>query len=249
AAAAAGGPPGDLVGLLAHAVAQQAHSAKSQDLVNTLWALAIMEGALQRYRPQVTQLVEEVNRRGPGGCNVDEHRQLWQVAGELAALPQPYTAVHPDLVRMARLGMSEADHTYSRVQASFQSLLEAMRGCGRFPELRELLYEQELVPGGEQMRKIDVQAMIERRTPDGSTALHRVAVEFDGLFHFMVNEPYTSKIDGRTALRNRILARHLGPENVVCVSMAEWVAASREPVEKGMPGRWRLMARKLGLQL
>ncbi len=90
------------------------------------------------------------------------------------------------------------------------------------------------------------QAIIERRSADGSTTLNRVAIEFDGPFHFMVNEPFTARIDGRTSLRNRILTRHLGQGNLVCVTMAEWVAASREPTS-GMPGRWRLMASKMGI--
>ena len=36
-------------------------------------------------------------------------------------------------------------------------MLVAMLGSGRFPEMRDLLYEQELVPGGEQLMRIDVQ--------------------------------------------------------------------------------------------
>ncbi|GLC51373.1 hypothetical protein PLESTB_000495300 [Pleodorina starrii] len=241
----------DLVEALADTVARRARTAKSQDLANTLWSLTVLEGALERYKSVVTTLLEEVNRRGPSsrnpdGFNVDEQRQLWQVHRELNALPEPYASLREDLVRLGKLGMSEADHTYSRVQASFQSLLNAMHTSGRYPRLRDLLFEQELVPGGEQLMRIDVQAMIERPKPGGGTALHRVAVEFDGPFHFMVNEPYTARIDGRTALRNRILTRHLGKENLVCVSMAEWVAASREP-PTGLPGRWRLMAAKMGL--
>ncbi|KXZ56685.1 hypothetical protein GPECTOR_1g617 [Gonium pectorale] len=106
----------DLVGVLVDIVASRAGSAKSQDLVNTLWALSTLEGALERYRTGVVVLVEEVNRRGPSGCSVDEHRQLWQVHRELSELPAPFTAISEPLQRVARLGMSEADHTYSRVQ-------------------------------------------------------------------------------------------------------------------------------------
>ncbi|GIL72717.1 hypothetical protein Vretifemale_3017 [Volvox reticuliferus] len=242
----------DLVHVLADTVVHRARTAKSQDLANTLWALTVLEGSLGRYRSIVTTLLDEVNRRGPAsknpdGFNVDEQRQLWQVHRELAALPQPHPALREDLVRLGKLGMSEADHTYSRVQASFQSLLNAMYSSGRYPRLKDLLFEQELVPGGEQLMRIDVQAIIERPCPGGGVEQHRVAVEFDGPFHFMVNEPYTTRIDGRTALRNRILTRHLGQGNLVCVSMAEWVAASREPPVNGLPGRWRLMASKMGL--
>ncbi|GLI68859.1 hypothetical protein VaNZ11_013404 [Volvox africanus] len=242
----------DLVYVLADTVARRARTAKSQDLANTLWALTVLEGSLGRYRSTVTTLLDEVNRRGPAGknpdgFNVDEQRQLWQVHRELGALPQPHPSLREDLVRLGKLGMSEADHTYSRVQASFQSLLNAMYSSGRYPRLKDLLFEQELVPGGEQLMRIDVQAIIERPCPGGGVEEHRVAVEFDGPFHFMVNEPFTTRIDGRTALRNRILTRYLGQENLVCVSMAEWVAASREPPINGLPGRWRLMASKMGL--
>lgn len=54
---------------------------------------------------------------------------------------------------------------------------------------------------------------------DGDTYL--VAVEVDGPTHFMANRP--DRTDGRTAMRNRTLARMLGPRNVVCISTKELV--------------------------
>lgn len=43
-----------------------------------------------------------------------------------------------------------------------------------------------------------------------------------------------------------MLERHLGRENVAVVNMEEWVEASRDDTH-GMPGRWRLLAEKIGL--
>ncbi|KAG2443050.1 hypothetical protein HYH02_009465 [Chlamydomonas schloesseri] len=250
--AAAAPPPADspalaldLVGLLADVVVRRGRGASSQDLTNALWGLAVMEGALDRYRGAVTALVAEANARGPHNCHPREMKQVWPVERELRALlPAPYTRFSDDMVRAGRLNSSESDHTFSRVQAEVNRVITAMHTSGLWPGLRDLQFEQELVPGGALLMKIDVQVIVAR--PGG--VLARLALEFDGPFHFMVNDPYCwRREDGRTALRNRVLARHLGgPEHVVVVNMEEWVAASREE-NRGMPGRWRLLADKLGL--
>ncbi|KAG2442881.1 hypothetical protein HXX76_002960 [Chlamydomonas incerta] len=243
-------PPGspalafDLVGLLADAVVRRGRAASSQDLANALWGLAVMEGALDRYRGAVKALVAEANARGPHNFHSRDLKQVWPVERELRALPVPYTRLSDDMVRAGRLNSSECDLTFSQAQGDLNRTITAMISSGRWPCLRDLQFEQELVPGGDMLMKIDVQVTIERRGGE----LARVAVEFDGPFHFMVNEPYCwRRVDGRTALRDRVLARHLGGTgNVVVVNMEEWVAASRAETHR-MPGRWRLLADKLGL--
>eukprot|EP00198_Chlamydomonas_reinhardtii_P014003 XP_001703340.1 predicted protein [Chlamydomonas reinhardtii] len=164
--------PGVLAALRDHAAAGGLEPASSWDTSALLDA--------------VKALVAEANARGAHSFHPRDLKQVWPVERELRALPAPYTRLSDDLVRAGRLNSSECDHTFSRVQGDLNRTLSAMHRSGRWPGLRDLQYEQELVPGGDMLMKIDVQVTVERRGGE----LARVAVEFDGPFHFMVNEPY-----------------------------------------------------------
>lgn len=78
----------------------------------------------------------------------------------------------------------------------------------------------------------------EREADGGDGGTYLVAVEVDGPLHFMANRH--SHMDGRTALRNRTLARMLGPRNVVCISTKELVEKLRTE-EARRQALWELL--------
>ncbi|PNH02652.1 hypothetical protein TSOC_011356 [Tetrabaena socialis] len=231
-----------------------------QDMVNSLWAMAVMgPDALFRYRHFVGQLLRKVvgwcfesdpAAVGDGGVPFAPAAlvQLWQVQQELA---------HADGCReLADILAAAGGAAGSQQQGSLLSAMqraaaaEGVIADGAMSDLQRqvvsalgrLQQRQQLPAGVSPIASVcgeqQVEGLVGRvdvvvELADG----RRVAVEVDGPWHFLANDPHTCDRDGSTQLRDRQLERLFGTDNVVSVPYWEWRDLGRD---KGAQERYLL---------
>ncbi|PNH12398.1 hypothetical protein TSOC_000704 [Tetrabaena socialis] len=259
-----------LVGALVERLGEllQEGEVNAQILASSLWALAVMgPGVLFHHRRTAEALLREVVRRwdragalafqdgsSAGAASAVAYlTQLWQVqqelahaggCGDLAGIMAAgggdgsQGSLLGEMQRAATWGM-EAAHTTSQLQQQVVSALGRLQ--------RRLAAEQQ--PSGSS----PILSVSEEEQVEGVSGLvdmvvelaggRRVAVEVDGPWHFMANDPHMRAPGGATQLRDRQLARLFGAGNVVSVPYWEWEVHGAGGREEGY------LLRLLGLQV
>ncbi|PNH01626.1 hypothetical protein TSOC_012471 [Tetrabaena socialis] len=241
----------------------------AQDLTNSLWALAVMgPGALSDHQRPVEVLLREVVRRwnssdagdaGRGGragpFTSAAARQLWQVqeelvhadgCSELAGILAGGDGVGSrgsllgEMQRAADEEGMEAERITSQLQRQVVSALIRLQ--------RRQPTNQRQSAGASRVVSVATELMVEGMVGRvdavvGLAGGRRVAVEVDGPWHFMANEPHARTKNGRTQLRDRLLERLFGAGNVAGVPYWEWKVLQDDPErEEGY------LLRRLGLE-
>ncbi|PNH09531.1 hypothetical protein TSOC_003856 [Tetrabaena socialis] len=242
----------------------EAGKVNNQNLTSSLWALAVMgPHALSHYRHLVEQLLHEVVRRWivteavaashGGPFDPEGLTQLWQVQQELAHADgcsglagilaaagggdsqQPGSLLSA-MQRAAAVEGGVADGAMSDLQRQVVSALGRLQRQQQLPagvpSIASVSEEQQ-VEG--LVGRVDVVVEL----PGG----RRVAVEVDGPWHFLANDPHTRARDGSTQLRDRHLGRYFGAGNVVSVPYWEWGQLGRDKARQE-----RYLLRLLGLK-
>ncbi|PNH09528.1 hypothetical protein TSOC_003855 [Tetrabaena socialis] len=233
-----------------------------QGMANSLWALAVLgPGVLSQNHHIVERLLREVvgqwetapeaiaggdsSRAGPFGK--EGLTQLWQVqqelahadgcrelAGILAAAEGAAGSQQGSLLSAMRYAAEDQGQADSATSALQQRVVSAL---GRLQRRQQLLAGVSSIASvcGEQV----VEGLVGRVDVVVELAGgRRVAVEVDGPWHFLANDPHTREQNGPTQLRDRQLKRQFGAGNVLGM-------ASGQRPRKDDPARADLLHRIL----
>ncbi|PNH09529.1 hypothetical protein TSOC_003854 [Tetrabaena socialis] len=215
-----------------------------QDMANSLWALAVMSpDALVRYRRVVERLLRKLVRRwsaaeaaaiGDSGVPFASAAlvQLWQVQQELAHADEC-----GELAGILAAAEGAAGYQNGSLFRAMQCAAAAEGGIadGAMSDLQRqvvsalgrLQRRQQLPAGVSSIASVSGEQVVEGLVGRVDVVVELaggrwVAVEVDGPWHFLANDPHTRDRNGPTQLRDRQLGRLFGAGNVVSVPYWEW---------------------------
>ncbi|KAG2497939.1 hypothetical protein HYH03_004201 [Edaphochlamys debaryana] len=226
---------GALTGRLGQLLTQDPDQIKTQELCNSLWALAVMgPDVLSRHSGLVEGLLREAVRRweakGDRAFIKEELSQLWQAqleleamgGGELQSILRAGEGGGGSLLSRARVvaaGQAVEGNCPSTAEDQLASALQRLQ-----EQLGPLGAIRAVRPGFE-VEGLGRVADVVVELAEG----RRVAVEFDGPHHYFANSRRDAHaVDGPTALRNRQLERGFGRGSVLSMPGWQWQEARGE---------------------